>query len=209
MNYRIVMDSSSNIRTMENVAFTAVPLKIITEQREFADDNTLELDRMLDYLETYKGRSGTSCPSVGDWLDAFGDADWIFALAITSSLSGSYNALVQAKAVYEQTHPERRVCALDTLSTGPEMVLIAMKIWELLRRGERFDRVETETRAYMNRTRLIFCLESMNNRPGMAVSLRWWQNWQGYWASAWWARPAARGRCSLCIRAGESPKPWG
>lgn len=163
MSYKIAMDSSSNILDMAGVDFASVPLKIVTDGREFTDDEALDLDGMLDYLSAYKGRSGTSCPNVGEWLDAFGDAEGVFALAITGTLSGCYNACVQAKAVYEETHPGRKVCCLDSLSTGPEMAIIAEKLEELIGAGKDFDTIEAEIREYMKTTHLMFTLESLNN----------------------------------------------
>ncbi|HIT67492.1 MAG TPA: DegV family protein [Candidatus Merdisoma merdipullorum] len=163
MKYKIVMDSSSNLFTMEDVNFSSVPLKIVTDQKEFVDDQALDLEGMLAFLSSYKGRSGTSCPNISEWLDAFGDAEGIFALTITGTLSGCHNAAVQAKEAYEKKHPGRRVCCLDSLSTGPEMVLIAEKLRELICSGKDFDQIETEIRTYMKRTHLIFTLKSLNN----------------------------------------------
>ena len=160
MNCKIVIDSSSNRPAKD---YAIVPLKIVTDQREFTDDSSLQLLDMLTYLESYKGRSGTACPNVGEWLEAFGDAEYVFAVAITSNLSGCYNAAVQAKAVYEEQHPSRRVCTLDSLSTGPEMVLIVEKLQELISMGLNFEEVEAQVRSYMTHTHLLFSLESLTN----------------------------------------------
>ena len=56
MNFKIVTDSSSNIFSMEDASFSSVPLKIITDQKEFVDDPQLNLEEMLSYLASYKGR---------------------------------------------------------------------------------------------------------------------------------------------------------
>ena len=73
MNYKIVLDSSSNLRpTAAHLA--TVPLKIVTDNKEYTDVEELDVAAMLLELESYKGRSGTSCPNVADWLEAFGDA---------------------------------------------------------------------------------------------------------------------------------------
>lgn len=162
MNFQIVVDSSSNLSPSAK-EYATVPLKIVTDQREFVDDSTLDLTDMLDHLEAYKGRSSTACPSVGEWLEAFGDAQYVFAVAITSNLSGCYNAAVQAKAVYEEQHPDRKVCTLDTLSTGPEMVLICEKLEELIASGLEFAEIETRIRRYMTKTHLLFSLDSLTN----------------------------------------------
>jgi DegV family protein with EDD domain len=162
MNYKIICDSSSNLRPAA-AQLATVPLKIVTDKKEYTDDETLDVASMLLELESYKGRSGTSCPNVADWLEAFGEAQWVFAVAITSNLSGSYNAAVQAKQAYEEEHPDRRVCCLDTLSTGGEMVLIQEKLEQLIAQGLSFEEVEAAIREYMNHTHLSFMLERMDN----------------------------------------------
>ena len=90
MRYKIAADSSANLREMEGVDFASAPLTIVTDERQFVDDEGLDLDDMLSHLASYKGRSGTACPSVGDWLEAFGDAEGVFAVAITSGQKDLY-----------------------------------------------------------------------------------------------------------------------
>lgn len=163
MKRRIVSDSSANMLAWKGMDFDSVPLKIIAGEREYVDDARLDLTGMLDYLSDYKGKSGTSCPNVADWLDAFQGADEIFALTITSSLSGSYAMAVQAQEEYKKLHPEAKVMVLDTLSTGPEMVLIMEKIQELTEAGQSFEETEAAVREYSHHTHLFFALESMKN----------------------------------------------
>jgi len=162
MGYNIIADSSSNITNLKGVC-GMVPLKIVTDRREFVDNSSLNLPEMLNYLETYKGRSGTSCPNVADWLDAIGDNQQTFVITITSGLSGAYNSAVQAKLAYEEQYPDRKVCVLDSLSTGPEMVLIAEKLNQLREEGVSFEQAEAAVRDYMTHTRLLFSLESLTN----------------------------------------------
>ena len=159
MNYLIAADSSSNLPAGSGVAI--VPLKIITDQREFVDDAGLDLNEMLSYLQSYKGRSGTSCPNVNDWLEAIGDAPQSFIVTITSGLSGCCNAAMQAKAVCEEQG--QQVCVLDSLSTGPEMMLIVRKLQELSDAGVSFEDAEAQIREYMTHTHLMFSLENLTN----------------------------------------------
>ncbi len=161
MKYKIAVDSSCNLPAEQGLS--VVPMKIVAEDREFVDDASWQAEEMRDFLAHYKGRSGTPCPNVADWLEAFGEAEGVFALCLTSNLSGCYNAAVQAKASYEEQHPGRRVCCLDSLSTGPEMALIAEKLRELIEAGLDFDAIQQEIRSYMERTHLLFLLASLNN----------------------------------------------
>ena len=163
MNYIIAADSSANLLRAEWMNYTSVPLKIVAGEKEYVDDEKLDTELMLSELAAYKGRSGTACPSVGEWLNAFGDAENVFAVTITSHLSGCYNACVQAKHIYEQEHPGRRVCCLDSLSAGPEMLLIVEKLKELVEAGLDFDEIESRIRAYMEHSHLVFMLESVDN----------------------------------------------
>ncbi len=161
MRFRIAADSSCNLPGGPELV--TVPMKIVTDGQEFIDDQSWQPEQMAAYLAQYKGRSGTSCPNVADWLDAFGEAEGVFALCLTSNLSGCYNAAVQAKASYEETYPGRRVCCLDSLSTGPEMALVVEKLQQLIARGLEFDAIEQEIRSYMRSTHLMFLLSSLNN----------------------------------------------
>ena len=163
MQYKIVADSSSNVRSMDGVSFANVPLKIITKEKEYVDDQTLDLAQMVEELKAYKGTSGTSCPNVVEWMEAFGDADAVFAIAITSNLSGSCNAARQAAEEYMEEHPGRKVCVLDSLSAGPELRLIAEKVREGVLVKKSFEEIEAETREYMKHTHLLFTLQSLAN----------------------------------------------
>ena len=86
---RIVADSSADTLHLEGVSYTFAPLKIITQSKEYVDDDTLDVAGMVSDLQTYSGKSSTACPGVGDWLAAFGDAQQVFCITITSGLSGS------------------------------------------------------------------------------------------------------------------------
>ena len=163
MKYKIAADSSSNMRSFSGVDFANVPLKIITREKEYIDDAGLDVAQMVADLKAYKGSSGTSCPNMHEWLEAFGDAEGVFAITITSSLSGSYNAAQQAAQEYVSEHPQRKACVLDSLSAGPELRLIAERVREGIDAGMCFEEIEADTRSYMTHTHTIFALQSLNN----------------------------------------------
>lgn len=162
-NVKIVADSSANLLKLEQTPFANAPLKIITEQREFVDDETLDVAEMVGFFETYKGKSQTSCPNPGDWLDAFENADEVFCVTITSGLSGSYNAAVAAKQMYESENPGKQVCVIDSLSAGPELALIVEKLQMLINLDLPFAEICAQIRTYTQKTGLLFMLESMKN----------------------------------------------
>jgi len=160
---KIVSDSSSDLLMLDSVEFASSPMKIITAKREFVDDENLNVDEMADFFNEYKERSQTSCPNPADWLDAFGDADDIICVTITSALSGSYNSACTAKELYEAENEGKRVFVLDTLSAGPEITLIVRKLGELIKSGMAYEEICEKIQEYTKHTGLVFMLKSLKN----------------------------------------------
>ena len=163
MNTKIVVDSSASLYTLQGVDFECVPLKIITDDAEYLDNGTMDALGMAQTLRTYKGKTSTSCPNVSDWLAAYEGADEVYAVTITGTLSGSYNAAQLAAEEYQQENPGKRVFVLDSLSTGPEQRLLAEHLRDLLAKGKEFDEICEEMLRYHKHTHLLFSLESLAN----------------------------------------------
>ena len=163
MNTKIVVDSSASLYTLQGVDFECVPLKIITDDAEYLDNGTMDALGMAQTLRTYKGKTSTSCPNVSDWLAAYEGADEVYAITITGTLSGSYNAAQLAAEEYQQENPGKRVFVLDSLSTGPEQRLLAEHLRDLLAEGREFAEICEEMLRYHKHTHLLFSLESLAN----------------------------------------------
>ena len=163
MSYKIVSDSSSDILNIEGINFESIPLTILTEEKEYVDDKNLNVDEMVNDLREYQGKSQTSCPSTGRYIESFNGNDEIYVVTITSKLSGSYNSAVLAKNMYLEDHPNAKIHVFDSLSTGPEMKLLIEKIIELKNNGCSFEEVVEKASTYLESTELFFCLESIHN----------------------------------------------
>lgn len=163
MKFRIVSDSSSNLLTYNEIDYTSVPLKIISSEKEYVDDISLDVDGMVEDLKTVKGIVKTSCPNTAEWLDSFEGADCIFAVTITSNLSGSYNAACLAKEQYISEHPDAKIHVVDSYSAGGEMLLIIEKLAELIKLGKSFEEIVNEINLYKDTTHLMFSLQSLTN----------------------------------------------
>ena len=163
MSYKIVSDSSSDILNIEGINFESVPLTILTENKEYVDDKNLNVDEMVNDLREYQGKSQTSCPSTGRYIESFNGNDEIYVVTITSKLSGSYNSAVLAKNMYLEDHPNAKIHVFDSLSTGPEMKLLIEKIIELKNNVCSFEEVVEKASTYLESTELFFCLESIHN----------------------------------------------
>ncbi len=163
MKFKIVSDSSSNILSWDKIDYAITPLKIISSEKEYIDNSSLDVRGMVDDLKTVKGVVSTSCPNTGEWIEAFEGADCVFAITITSNLSGCYNAAMLAKEQYTLEHPEVKIHVIDSYSTGAEMQLMIEKLEELIASGKSFEEIATEIEEYKDTTHLAFSLQSLTN----------------------------------------------
>lgn len=160
---KIVADSSSNVYEIKDTPYACVPLKVNIGNTEYIDTIDANVSKMTQELKTTTEKTSTSCPNVYDWQESFTGADEIFALTITSKLSGSHASCVNAKNDFCETNPDAKIHIIDTLSTGPEMKLIIEKLKELIKEDLDFETIVEKIEEYRKNTHLFFCLESLIN----------------------------------------------
>lgn len=160
---KIISDSGANVLHLDDTSFENIPLTIHVDGTDYQDDASLSVDEFIEALHQNDGKTSTACPSIAQWQKAFEGADEIYAITITSVLSGSYNSAVQAANLYREDHPETKIHVIDSLSAGPEMELIIDKLKESIDAGLNFDEICAKINAYKEKTHLNFALESLDN----------------------------------------------
>ena len=162
MTWMIVADSSCELRSLPAPApetgFATVPLKIRVADREFVDNAALDVAVMMAEMRNYNGASTTACPSPEEWAEKFLLGDNIIAVTISSNLSGSYNSAMIAKEMVLESHPDKNIYVLDSLSTGGEMALAIRKANELIGEGLAFEDVVKELEVYYAPRQVLFAL---------------------------------------------------
>jgi fatty acid-binding protein DegV len=94
MKTKIVVDSSANLYALSGVDFVCVPLKIVTDDGEYLDTAELDAVGMAQTLRSYKGKTGTSCPTLKDAsllssVTMLGVARMSFLLLLASAVSST------------------------------------------------------------------------------------------------------------------------
>lgn len=163
MAIKIVADSSADVLKLDEVDFAAVPLSIVVGRQVFRDDAAVDLQALRAAIRQNREKTTTACPSVGDWLAAFGEAETVFCVTLTSAMSGSCSACRAAKQEYEAAHPGRKVYLIDSLSVGPEMTLIIERLRELILREMPPEYIYRSIQRYRKRTHLLFSLDKMQH----------------------------------------------
>lgn len=165
---KILVDSGCDLMSIETIAegivYDRVPLKILVGDKEFVDDESLNVAQMLEEMYAYQGKTSSACPSPEEWAAHFRDAEESYVITITGALSGSHNSAMVAKHMVEEEDPSKKIYVLDSLSAGGEMTLLVQKLHELLKAGTPFEEVCRQMDAYSrDHTRLVFILYSIEN----------------------------------------------
>lgn len=177
MKYGIVVDSSCDLRLVpnekENFIYRRAPLRLRLDDTEWIDDDRLDTSVFMKNLAECSS-SGSAAPSPQEWYQFYMQADEIFAITITSELSGSHNSAAVARQMALEEQPDKKIFLLDSRSTGPEMTLLVYRILECIKKGMRFEQIAAEITEYNKRTRLLFVLESLDNlvKNGRATRLQ-------------------------------------
>ena len=168
MTYNIVCDSSCDLKSTElqpgYLHLEVVPVQITVGDREYLDNESLNVPLLLEDMATEKSSAGTACPSPAAFARAFEKADCSVCFTISSNLSGTYNAAVLARDMVLEEHPEKKICVIDSRSTAGAMVLLTRKAQSLLEvEDPDFDKVCEELRIYQASLRTVFTLECFDN----------------------------------------------
>ena len=167
MNWNIITDSSCDLLPSTSpdgkIRLTSVPFTIRIGERDFVDDEHLDTLEMLSAMEHEHSAGHTSCPTPDAWLAQFEQADCAIAITISSQLSGSMNSALAARDMALEKDPDKKIVILDSLSTGPEVLLCVKEIERLIRQGLAFDDIAAHARGFLQKTRILFALSSFDN----------------------------------------------
>ena len=167
MNWNIITDSSCDLLPSTSpdgrIRLTSVPFTIRIGERDFVDDEHLDTMEMLSAMEQEHSAGHTSCPTPDAWLAQFEQADCAIAITISSQLSGSMNSALAARDMALEKNPDKKIVILDSLSTGPEVLLCVKEIERLIRQGLSFDDIAAHARGFLQKTKILFALSSFDN----------------------------------------------
>lgn len=161
---RIVGDSSLDLteELSQGEFVPKVPFRIDfdgVEWRDTPDVNLEEFRAAMAAAEKFQ----TACGSPQEFYEAYEGEGDVFAITITSKLSGSYNAAVLGKQLFEADFPEKKVHIVDSLSASPGPVLIYLKLKELIATGISFEEITAEIENFVANMRTFFISQSLEN----------------------------------------------
>lgn len=166
MTYKIIGDSCLDLTEdlKKDSRFQMVPLTLQVDDIQVIDDENFEQKSFLEIVKNSVECPKTACPSPEKFKEAFEcDAEAVFVVTLSSHLSGTYNAAVLGKALYEEEHGnDRHIAVIDSESASSGELNIALKIQELCEQGLAFDEIVVQAESYRDSMRTFFVLETLD-----------------------------------------------
>lgn len=95
-------------------------------------------------------------------MDAFDcDAEHVYAVTLSSNLSGSYNSAVLGRNLLLENKPEKKIHVFDSCSASVGETLIALKIEECEQAGMEFEETVETVNKYIESQKTYFVLENL------------------------------------------------
>lgn len=162
-NIKLIVDSSSNMETASEHNLEVVPLTISFGGQDYIDNQQLDIKDFLTAMNQNDVAGKTTCPSIHAWLGALEGTEKAIIVTMTSGMSGTFSSALQAKAMYEEKHPDSQIIVVDSRSAGPELTIIVHGIEKIMQGEIRFVDLEEEIAQYRMHTHLLFILQSLHN----------------------------------------------
>lgn len=163
--FQIVVDSASDMLpnhfNNKDILLNIVPLTIHVGEKEFVDNESLDIPNMLKEMYDYPMKSTSSCPPVGKFEEMFLQAENTICITISGSISGTYNSACLAAEMAREKGCNVHV--VDSKQTSGAMMLIAEKCYELMQENKTFEEIVSETEKYRDKKTLLFVLDKFDN----------------------------------------------
>ena len=162
---KIIVDSGCDLtdEMKKEHNIVSVPLNLNIDNKNYIDDENLNTDQFLSDMEKSQNPCKSSAPSPELFLNAYkGDED-IFAVTLSSKISGSYNSAIIAKQMHNDEIGEKFIHVFDSLSASVAQTLIALKISELAKLNTAKEKIIDSVNEFIANMNTFFILEKFDN----------------------------------------------
>ena len=166
MEWTVAFDSGANLRNIDtpnNIHFGIAPLKIVIGDNSVSDDGGTSLEEMQIILDGEKKKTGSACPSVEDWRVLMEKGDAVIAITISKEVSGSFQSALIAKDMILESHPDKKIFVLNSMSGSGSMSFLVRKAVKLIKEGKDFKEVCCELETASKRSKTFFMIQNVDN----------------------------------------------
>jgi DegV family protein with EDD domain len=166
MRYKIVVDSCCELpcNLKNDERFEVVPLNLtVGNIYDKEDDDNFNQREFLDAVAACPECPKSACPSPERFMQAYiTEAEHVYAVTLSSRLSGSYNSAVLGKSLYHENYGDKDLYVVDSKSAACGETQIALKIMELEEQGIPFNEIVGKIEDYVKNLNTYFVLETLD-----------------------------------------------
>lgn len=166
MRYKIVVDSCCELPQdlRQDDRFEIVPLTLMVgDAYEKEDNEEFNQREFLDAVASCPECPKSACPSPERYMDAYRtEAEHVYAVTLSSKLSGSYNSALLGKNLYHEKYGDKDILVVDSKSASCGETQIAYKIVELEEQGMPFHEITARIGEFVKGMNTYFVLENLD-----------------------------------------------
>ena len=165
MTYRLICDSCTDLpaETLCDPHLVKIPLSIQVGPATVLDDESFSQPELLQKMRAWPDAPKTACPAPSQYMDQFREDKDNYIVTLSARLSGSYNAAMQARAIYREEGGKANVHVFNSRSAVSGQAQAALLIRELAGSGAPFAQVVERVEAFIARMQTLFVLENLDN----------------------------------------------
>lgn len=164
MSYKIVVDSCCELpeEFANDPRFERVPLGLEVGDYQILDDENFNQAEFLQKVAECPTCPKSSCPSPERFMEAYhAEADHIYAVTLSSHLSGSYNSAMLGKNLFHEQYGDKKIHVVDSESASGGEYQIALKLMELEEQGLDFETIVEQIEQYRDTRCVYFVLDNL------------------------------------------------
>ncbi len=165
MKYKIIGDSSTDVsdEMRAKYGFELAPLSFTLDGIEYIDDDNLDLEDYLAKIDASPNTPKSACPSISDYMTLCeGEHEATFIVTLSSELSGSYNSAMNAREMFMEENPGKKVHVIDSKGAASGQVLIALKLVELCESDMTFEAAIEAIETFRDESKVVFVLDNID-----------------------------------------------
>lgn len=167
VNYKIIVDSCGELtyRMKKSGVYETASLSMEVDGDIIVDDENFDQADFLRRVEASPECPKSSCPSPERYMELYGgDEERVYAVTLSSELSGSYNSAQLGRKLWMEEHGEsgKKIYVFNSRSASVGETLIGLKIQECEENGLGVEETVSTVETYIDEQHTYFVLENLD-----------------------------------------------
>lgn len=165
MSYKIILDSCGELpeSLLKDDRFERVPLGLEVGEYKILDDENFDQAVFLKKVAECPKCPRSSCPTPELFMESYHEpgAEHIYAVTLSSPLSGTYNSAELGKRLYHEKYGDKQIHVVDSRSASGGETQIALKLMDLEEAGFSFEEIVKRIEEFRDGLNTYFVLDNL------------------------------------------------